>query len=104
MKKPLEERKCCWMYHKYREYWEYCPLCNAPIRWQYEDEGWVPLDREPIRFVRGIEGKMNISDGRHLLDYCMIYKDQVQTPRMGLLPHVYSCHKLKGFHGIKIER
>ncbi|GEM_PF-7005206 len=94
------ERKRCWLTHYRREDWEYCPLCNAPIRWMYDGDLWIPCDREPVRFSRGIDGNLTIVAGGGTLDYCMLD----DGGRLGLLPHVYSCDSLNGWHGVKIER
>ena len=99
------ERKRCWMHHKYKEDFRRCPLCNAPIRWVYSDEQWTPCDKEAVTYKRDIEGKLRIYDGRELKDYCKLYSvGDSGAFKMGLLPHVYSCDGLKGYHGIKVDR
>lgn len=101
----ITERKRCWLKHKYREEWEFCPLCHAPLRWFYDGDEWIPCDREPINFKRDIEGKLLIVSERKLKDYCTVYTPGAEGQfRLGLLPHVYSCDALSGYHGIKIER
>lgn len=101
----LSERKRCWLHHRYKEDFDRCPLCNAPIRWVYVDGEWTPCDREPITYQRGLEGKLLIYDGKELKDYCKEYKNGDSGRfRLGLLPHVFSCDCLKGWHGVKVER
>ena len=99
------ERKRCWMHHKYKEDFDRCPLCNAPIRWVYADEQWTPCDREAVTYKRDLEGKLLIYDGKELKDYCKLYSvGDLGQFKIGLLPHVYSCDELKGYHGIKVDR
>ena len=98
-------RKRCWMHHKYKEDFDRCPLCSAPLRWVYVDDEWTPCDREPITYKRDLDGKLIIYDGKELLKYCDIYKPgDTGNFKLGLLPHVFSCDALEGYHGQKIER
>lgn len=101
----LPERNRCWMKHRYREEWERCPMCGAPLRWMYDGDEWIPCDREPVRYFRDISGKLSVMQGRSLLDYCVLAESTVEKrTRLGLLPHVYSCGALDGWHGVKVER
>jgi hypothetical protein len=101
----ITERRRCWLKHKYRENWDFCPLCNAPLRWFYDGEEWIPCDREPVSFKRGLEGDVLIVSESTLKNYCILYApgDKGQF-RLGLLPHVFSCDELHGYHGVKVER
>ena len=98
-------RKRCWLRHRFHEGWNFCPLCNAPLVWVYDDEEWIPCDREMILFKRDLDGKVMVVSERTLKDYCVIYEPGMDGNfKPGLLPHVYSCDKLSGYAGIKIER
>ena len=101
----LYERKRCWLKHKYKEDFDFCPLCHAPIRWVYVDEVWVPCDREPITYQRDLDGKLMVVEKGELKKYCKEYRpgDKGQF-KLGLLPHVFSCDGLPGYNGVKIER
>ena len=98
-------RNRCWLKHRYKEDWEVCPLCRTPIRWVYSDGEWTPCDREAISYVRDLDGKLIIYNGKELIEYCKAYtKGMNNSVRMGLLPHVFSCDELKGYHGVKVLR
>lgn len=99
------ERNRCWLRHRHKEEWDRCPLCNAPIRWIYVDSEWTPCDREGVTYKRDFEGDLLIYDGNGLKDCCKLYSvGDSGRFKIGLLPHVYSCDELKGYHGIKVDR
>ena len=101
----IAERKRVWLKHRYHEGWEFCPLCHAPLRWIYDDEMWIPCDRVPVLFKRELDGNMSIVTEGTLKDYCTLYVPGAEgNYKQGLLPHVYSCDRLDGWFGIKIER
>lgn len=65
----------------------------------------MPCDREPITYMRDLEGKLMVYDGNELKEYCTMYKPgDAGKCKLGLLPHVFSCDGLNGYHGIKINR
>ena len=98
-------RKRCWISHKYKEDWEFCPICHAPLRWIYADDNWTPCDREAVTYTRDLDGKLLIYDGKELLKYCSLYKNGDKgIMKMGLLPHIFSCDGCNGYHGTKIVR
>lgn len=97
-------RSRVWLKHKRKEDWKHCPLCNAPIRWVYDGDDWIPCDREPVSFEPCYDGtEIMIVHSKVLVNGTLNIKIP-ETRIMGLLPHVYSCDDLDGFHGKKVER
>ena len=97
-------RSRVWLRHNRKELWKECPLCNAPIRWVYDGESWIPCDREPISFELCFDEKhIKIVHGRCLVHGTLEIKHP-ETRIMGLLPHVYSCDALDGWCGKKVNR
>jgi len=98
-------RQRVWLKHFRREDWEFCPLCEMQLRWVYDGVYWIPCDREPILFKWELDGKFSIVKNRQLVDGCVIYSGGDSAGfELGLLPHVYSCWDLKGWHGVKYEQ
>ena len=94
-----------WLKHFKREDWERCPLCGELLKWSYDGIYWIPCDIKPILFKWELGGKFSIMKNRELVENCEIYKNgNTEGFVMGLLPHVYSCWELKGWHGVKYER
>lgn len=97
-------RSRVWLKHKHKEMWTNCPLCNAPIRWVYDGDVWIPCDREPVSFEYCFdENRIHIVYGKMLI-HGTLKIEHPETRIMGLLPHVYSCDELDGWEGKKVER
>lgn len=97
-------RSRVWLKHKHKELWTNCPLCNAPIRWTYDGENWIPCDREPVSFEHCYDGTEVMIVHHKMLVHGTLNISNFETRIMGLLPHVYSCDELNGWEGKKVER
>lgn len=97
-------RSRVWLKHKYKELWNKCPQCNAPIRWEWDGENWIPCDREPVTFEHCYDGTEIMILHHKTFVHGTLKIENPETRLMGLLPHVYSCSELNGWHGKKVER
>ncbi len=97
-------RSRVWLQHRRREEYTSCPLCNAAIRWIYTGDVWIPCDRETIFFKPDTNGVFEIVKNRELVQGEIYCGGDNEGYVRGLLPHVYSCDCLEGWHGHKYSR
>lgn len=91
-------RNRIWLTHRHRLEYDFCPLCNNPLKWIYDGSVWVPCDREPILVYPG-KGNQKAVIRRKLVQDCCLYADRVLAgirPVEGHRPHVYTCTELHG--------
>lgn len=93
------ERSRLWLKHKRRGEDNECPLCNASIRWVYDGFYWYPCDKEPVYYTRDYNSTVCVMKRRELIEGVRLYQPGMDSTKiqLGLLPHVYSCSKTKGY-------
>jgi hypothetical protein len=88
-----------WKSHNHKEDFFICPHCNAPLRWIYVDEKWIPCDKEPTLFILHPTGTHRIVYKRQIYENALIYRqgDKRFTGEIlqGNIPHYYTCPILK---------
>lgn len=87
-----------WLTHRHKRNEPFCPLCFAPIKWVYDGAVWIPCDQEPSLGYPG-RGHKTAVYHRELLRDMWLYRDgplDGERPVEVLIPHVFTCNKLKG--------
>lgn len=88
-----------WKTHKHREDFNQCPHCNAPLRWIYVGEEWIPCDKQPTLFILHPSGSAKIIYKKQVYENCLIYKKADKRFQGEILegnrPHFYTCEVLR---------
>ncbi|MBR2343006.1 MAG: hypothetical protein IKA64_01990 [Clostridia bacterium] len=88
-----------WKQHRHREDFNSCPHCEAPLRWIYDGERWLPCDEEPVLFVMHPTGRVNLVYEKKVIEKCLLYRKGDRRcegkPLWAYRQHYYTCPVLK---------
>ena len=97
---PTMYQPLIWKKHRRNEEYRVCPHCGQPIRWIYDGDYWIPVDRDPVMFIMHPDGKNSVVYNKKVLENCLFYRRgdgrfHGIIPLTGNRQHFYTCPVLK---------